>query len=306
MLVSDALDPVTSEPRMQEGGALQCLGRRDPAARAVLLQIVAGPERARRPGRAHPRRQPVRRSGEPLVGRQHGRARHAIVPQVVAEFVELIEYDRFRAGPPNLPAGVEDLLHVALAPWRRDDLGPHPLEPLEALTTHFLGQDGDGCTPQEGAVEHSSPAVVAGRGPHGPMHRRIELAGDEAGHEAAECGAHLVGTGRESLSDQSHDARRNSGELRRDLERVHLAESTRSTVVTPRDPKQVQRIRRLHVEVDQGFGDGRVHSGGIPLLRQSRDQHAQLAAPGYRPIPGGRVDDLHQAFSFPTGLAGPR
>ena len=306
VLVPNALDAVASEARTKKGGTLKRLGGSDPAARAVLLEIVAGSERTCGPRRAHPRCQPVGRSSEPFVRRLYGWPRHSIVPQVVAEFVELVEYDGFRANPADLPAGVEDLLHVALAPWRRDDLGPHPLQPFEALTAHFLGQDRDGRTTEQGAVEHSAPAVVAGGRPHSPMSRGIELAGDESGYEATEGGAHFVRPGREPLAYQAYDARWNSGQLRRNLERVHVAESTRSAVIAPRNPKQVQRIGRLHVEVDQRFGDGRVHPGGIPLLRQGRDQHAQLTAPGHCAVPRGRVDDLHQTFSFPTPGAGPR
>ena len=76
----------------------------------------------------------------------------------------------------------------------------------------MLGQDGDRGAAEEGAIEGAAAAVVAGAGPDGFLRGGIELAGDQARHEAAERGADFVRAGGKVLADEADDSARDAGE----------------------------------------------------------------------------------------------
>ena len=216
--------------------------------------------------------------GERLLG---GGAGDAEVPEVVPELLELVEDHRLRLGLLDLPAGVEDLLDVGLAPRRRDDLGADRGEPLEPLAAHLLGEDRHRVAAQQRRVERAAAAVVAGRGPHRLLRDRVELPRDQAGHEAAERRADLVRAGREVAPDEADDAGRHAGQLGRDHERVHRAEAAGRRVVVPGDAEEVEGVHGLHVDPGQASRRSQGRWSGDPAAR--RWSGSRCRAPGSAP-----------------------
>ena len=282
VLVADPLDAVAAEPGRQQRRALQRLGDRDRAAGVGALEEVARSQRAGGAGGAHPRGQPPARTGDGgkrLLGRGAGDAE---VPEVVPELLELVEDHRLRLGLADLPAGVEDLLDVGLAPRRRDDLGADRGEPLEALAAHLLGEDRHRVAAQQRRVECAAAAVVAGRGPHRLLRHRVELPRHQPRHQTTERRADLVRAGREVAPDEADDAGRHPRQLGGDHERVHWAEAAGRRVVVPGDAEEVERIHGLHVDPGQPRGDCGVDRSGVTLLADGRDHDAALPAALHR------------------------
>src|SRR6266478_1132375 len=87
----------------------------------------------------------------------------------------------------ELGALVVDLLHIALAARRADDVGGigYPsFQPVEPLPTHPGRQHRDAAAAEDARDRNPTAAVVAGRRPDRPVANRVEAAGDEARHEA--------------------------------------------------------------------------------------------------------------------------
>ena len=93
-------------------------------------------------------------------------------------------------------------------------------------------------------VVGATAAVVARRWPHGLLGDRVELAGDQTGHQAAERGTDLVGTGREPLALEEENAGGGAGELGRKLDVVDrpVPAPAGGWLVVPGDAVQVARI----------------------------------------------------------------
>ena len=65
-------------------------------------------------------------------------SRDVIMPEVITEFVELVEDDHIVASLAKFPCLVEDLLHVRLAARRGNNLTSYFFQPFEALPAHTL------------------------------------------------------------------------------------------------------------------------------------------------------------------------
>ena len=176
-----------------------------------------------------------------------------VVPAGVAELVELVEDDAVGPGFADLPALVVDLLDVGFAARGGDDLGADLLQPVEALAAHPLGQDGHGGAAHEIGIEGAAAAVVAGRRPDRLVEGRVELAADQARHQAAVGGADLVGAGGEPLADEQHDARLDPGQGRRQLQEIDAAEEAALLpgLVLPGDAEQVERVQVPEADLAQ-------------------------------------------------------
>ncbi len=250
VLVADPLDAVRAEAVREQRRALQRLGRHDLHVREPGAQVVAGRDGA---GRARGRDvggQPAVRLADLAEDLLDDRAGHGVVPGRVPELLELVEDgDLVAARLPQLPALVVDLLDVRLGARRRDDLvRADGAQPLEALLRHALGQDGDGLAAEQRAVEGAAAAVVPGRGPDRLVQLGVELARDQARHQAAEGGADLVGADREVLADQPDDAGLHAGQLGRELDPVAAVEQAALLLrlVLPGDAEEVERVDILH------------------------------------------------------------
>ena len=165
VLVADALDIVLAEPVVEQGRTFQRLDGNDLGAE-LLLEIVARGQGAARSGcRNEGGQVGARRLAVQRVERfGQGRAGAQPVDQIVPEFAELIEDHVLRVGF-QFGALVVDFLDVALGARRPDDVGEVAdpvLEPLETLTAHILGQDGDAAAPHDPRDRHAAAAVVAG------------------------------------------------------------------------------------------------------------------------------------------------
>ena len=145
--------------------------------------------------------------------RLRGRPGDAVVPEVVAELLELVEDHGFRPSAANGPARIEDLFHIALATGCSNDLSTDVLEPRETLTAHFFRQDRYRPTTKQCAVESATATVVARGRPDSLMPRWIKRAADQSRHKAAERGPNLVGASGKVLADESDYPRLDAGQL---------------------------------------------------------------------------------------------
>ena len=235
-----------------------------------------------------------RRSARPLAGRWRSRlvsrdpredfvddaAGQVIVPDRVAEFLELIEDDAVRPRAADLPALVIYLFYIRLAARRADDLCPDRLEPGEPLRRHLLRQDRNRIAAQERAVERAAAAVVPRTGPDRFLRTRIELSGYQPRHETAERGADFVRSGREPLSEDADDAGVRSGQLVRKFNPVAVVEAAAALdrFVLPRDAKQVERIDIRHGETAKPLGNSRGNGRRFRELSKHRNDDAALTA----------------------------
>ena len=284
MLVADALDTVRAEPELVEGRALERLGGDDLDAGVLRAEEVARGDRAGGAGRADERGQPAVRRGVVLpVDLLDHAAGHLVVPDRVAELLELVEDDdAVPAQAPELPALVVDLLDVRLGAGGGDDLvGADLLEPVEPLAAHALGQDRDRGAGEQGAVVSAAAAVVSGRGPDGLLLGRVEVAGDEARDEAAVRRADLVRARREPLADEADDLRLDARERRRELDPVAAAEPAagRPRLVPPGDPEEVEGVQVPKPDALELLDDLRRDLRGVLLLGELREDDPALAGP---------------------------
>ena len=149
VLVADALDAVCTEAVLQQGRALQRFAGHDLAVGEDLLHVIAAGDGPGRTGRGSHAAVVVLRAHQFLEGLFHGVTGDFVVPQVVAELLELVEDHQVLAGLAQLPAFVEDFLHVRLGSGGLDGLTGDFFKPLEAFPAHALRQDGDGSAAQQ-------------------------------------------------------------------------------------------------------------------------------------------------------------
>ena len=253
MLVANALDAVRAEAVHQQRRALQRLAGGDLAGRPALLQVVAAGNRAGRTGGQRHAAETVVRSHDLVQDVLDGRSGDLVVPEVVAELLELVEDHQILAGAAQLPALVEDLLDVAFRTGRLDDLTGHAAQPVKAFLAHTFGQDCNRLTGQQVRVVGAAAAVVAGGGPDSLLRRRVELAGDQPRRQAAKGRTDLVRAGREPLADDQHNARPDAGQLGREFDVIHVAVATakRHRLVAPGDAKQVERVQIPQANIAQ-------------------------------------------------------
>ena len=185
------------------------------------------------------------------------------MPQVITELVELVEDHQVFARGSQFVALVEDFFDVGFRARRLDDLPGNAFEPFEALPAHAFGEDGNRLAPEQVRVVGATPAVVARGRPDRLGSSRIELAGHEPGHQAAEGCPHLVGSGWEPLALQDQDPRLSPGQLRGQFEEVDRPETAPMgcRLVVPVDSKQIARVEVPEPDVLEltldGVGDQR-------------------------------------------------
>ncbi len=225
VLVADALDAVSAETVLQQGGALQCFAGNDLAAGEELLHIVAAGDGAGRAGGGSHAAIRIAWPHGHLQDFFHGMPGDLVVPQVVAKFLELVEDHQVLTGAAQLPALVEDLFDVRFAAGRGNHFTGDLGEPIEALAAHPLRQDSDRLAAQQSRVIGAAPAEVAGGRPDRFLAGGVELTGDQAGDQAAESRADFVRSGREPFTNQNDDARRYAGQAGRQLQVIDFAKT---------------------------------------------------------------------------------
>ncbi len=171
-------------------------------------------------------------------------ARHVVMPNGVAELLELVEDHAVGPRAADFPALVVNLFDVRFAARRGNHLGADLLQPLEPLAAHFFGQNGDGRAAHESRIERAAAAEVAGAGPNGFVLRGIELAAHQFRNEAAKRGADFVRTGRKEFADQADDPGIDAGQHGRELDPIAVVVKTAllDRLVFPRDAKQICRV----------------------------------------------------------------
>ncbi len=286
VLVADALDVVLAESVLEHRRAFEGFDGDDLRA-VLLLQPVAGGDRAGRSGRRGERREVevaallrklLTDRFEDVAQRTPG---HPVVPEVVAELGELVEHEVARIEG-ELVAGVVDLLDVRLGAVGADDVlggvGAPLVEPVEALLAHALGEDGDAAAGRDPADGDATAGVVPGRRPDGAVVGRVELAGDDPRRQARVGGEHLVGGDhREAVAEHDDDRALDAGEARRQHDVIGHVDPVAGEVVVPVDPPQVAGVGPLRVGVaDLGVV---VEGGGVLELGERRQ------GDGLRPEP---------------------
>ena len=175
------------------------------------------------------------------------------VAEVVAELAELVEHEVRRVLGERV-ARVVDLLDVALRADRADDvlgrvLAP-PVEPVEALLAHALGEDRDAAAGHEPADGDAAAGVVAGARPDRPVAGGVELAGDDTRREAGVGGEHLVGGDhREAVAEDDDDRAVDAGQLLGQHDVVGHVDAAAGEVVVPVHAPQVAGVAAVAVGV---------------------------------------------------------
>src|SRR5450756_2101652 len=244
MLVADTLDTVCAKPVCVEGRALQGLDGRDMAVRVDLLEVLASTDGPRRASGGDISRHARSWTLDAVEDLLKCRAGHVVVPQCVAELLELVEHnDVVATSGLQLVYLVIDLFDIGFGSRSADDLlGSNLTQPVEAFLAHPLRENGDGICSQQGAVEGATAAVVARGRPYGRLPGWVELSGHEPRDEAAECSADLVCAGGKILADDAHNASLDASDGTWEFDIVHVAIQARFHVVVPRDAEQVDGI----------------------------------------------------------------
>ena len=176
----------------------------------------------------------------------------------------------------ELLAAVVDLLDVALGAGRADDvagLDHPPLEPVEPLAAHALGQHRDAAAAEQPRDRDAAAAVVAGRRPHRALARRVELAASRAAargsrRRRAPCARRSAGSGRRARPRSVAStpvSSRGSTTCSRDGD-----EADPVGAVVPVDPEEVQRVRLVGPDRREGLVGPTVGaSSGRPAGRTS-------------------------------------
>ena len=230
---------------------------------------------------------------------EHPLQRHAgreVVDEVVPELGELVEDHVVRVGL-ELLAAVVDLLDVALGARGPHDVagvGHPPGEPVEALAAHALGEHRDASAPEQLRDRDASPAVVAGRRPHGPLPGGIELPADESRDQAAVGGKDLVRPNEWKAVPERHDDRGvDAGQLTgkhdvvRDVDQLGPARS-----VVPVHAKEVQWMSLVRPDCGQRLTNLARDQPRIRKLAERRKYDAGVAKPIDRSLEGSSVDQL--------------
>ena len=215
------------------------------------------------------------------------------VAEVVAELAELVEHEVRRVLGERV-ARVVDLLDVALRADRADDvlgrvLAP-PVEPVEALLAHALGEDGDAAAGHEPADGDAAAGVVAGARPDRPVAGGVELAGDHPRREAGVGGEHLVGADhREAVAEDDDDRAVDAGQL---LGQHDVVGDVDATAVRGRCTSAAATgcVRRGRGGRRRRRAPGRP-CAGLGQLGERRQDDPLLAEPGDAVGQRGVVDD---------------
>ena len=295
VLVADALDVVLAVAVLEHRRTLERLDGDDLGA-VLVLQPVAGSDRAGRAGRRDERRQSEvasRRRTDRLEHVAERPTRHGVVAEVVPELAELVE-DEVAGILGELVAGVVDLLDVRLGAVGADHvfvgvLAP-PVQPVETLLAHALGQDRNAAAGHDAADRDAAAGVVAGRRPDRPVVGRVELAGDDSWGEACVRGEHLVGGDhREPVAEHDDDRARHTRQFGWQHDVLRNVDATAGEVVVPVNAPQVAGVLPLRI----GVADvrGVVERGRVGELGEGRQRDAALAEAGDRVGERRLVDD---------------
>ena len=183
----------------------------------------------------------------------------------------------------------------------------HCAQPVEALLAHALGQHGDAAAAQDLGDGDAAAAVVAGRGPHRALPRRIEAPGHQARRQAGVGGQHLVRADhREQRAQRHDDARLHAGQRRGQLD-VHRGRhpARAREVVEPVHAVQVERVGIVGADLAERAAARPWRSGpAAPARRRSAAGRPCPSAARWRgrapwrprPSPGSRTGQILCAF----------
>ncbi len=185
----------------------------------------------------------------------------------------------------QLGALVVDFLDVGFGAGRAHDVlgcGDPARKPVEALLAHALREDRHAAAAEDVGDGDAAAAVVAGRGPHRALARRIETARDEARGEAGIGGQHLVRADhREECAERHDDPGLHAGEGFGQLDeqrRCRLAGAIQ--VVEPVDAKEVAGMGDVGIDLGEALQDCARDAGRLGKLGKRRQPHAPVTQMG--------------------------
>jgi len=203
-----------------------------------------------------------------------------VVPEGVAEFVELVEDHQVLARIAQFPTLVENFLDIGFAARCGDHFAGDALQPLEPFAGHLFRKNGDGSAGQKRGNIGAAPAVVAGGGPDRLGGEWIELAGDQAGCKTAVGGSHFMGTGGKPAAGQGDDGSPAAGKFRGDDDVVDVAEQAAVLPgrVFPGDTVEAGRVDVPETGPAQGLLNFRRNFRGVLHHRKGGQRDALLTA----------------------------
>ena len=171
-------------------------------------------------------------------------AGHLVMPEIIAEFIELVEDGKGLTRGAQLVALVKNFLDVGFGAGRFDGLARHLGQPVKTFLAHAFGQDGNGVAGQQVGVIGPAPAVVTGGWPDSLHGGWIKLPGHKPGDKAGIGGPDLVGAGGKPFAKQNDDTGIDSGQFLGENQVINAAEFTSfcSRFVMPGDAKEVERV----------------------------------------------------------------
>ncbi len=294
VLVADALDVVLAEPVLEHRRALEGLDGDDPRA-VLVLQQVAGGDRAGRPGGRHERSQPqitTRRRAHHVEHVGHGAPGDGVVAEVVAELAELVEHEVLGILGEQV-ARVVDLLDVRLRAVGADHVVDRVLapllEPVEPFLAHPFREDRHAAARHDAADRDAATRVVARRRPDRTMAGGVELPRHDPRCQAGVRGEHLVGRDhREAVAEDDDDRAVDTGQVATQHHVVGHGDPAAGEVVVPVHPPQVAGVGALRVGVADETA--MVERRRVGELGERRQRDPSLAEPFQRAFQRVAVD----------------
>ena len=163
------------------------------------------------------------------------------MPQIVAKFIELVEYHQIFTRTAQLPALVKNFFDIGFAARRFDNFTRNIGQPIKTLFAHPFRKNGDRFTSQQCRIIRSTPAIISRGRPYCFLGCRIELACHEARHQAAKGGTNFMRPCWEPFAHQGDDPGWRTGQTGGKLEIVHTVITTAESdrFVLPCYPEEV-------------------------------------------------------------------
>ena len=147
VLVADTFDSVTAENVSPEGRALECFTCTDLDVGVYVLEVIACGKCSAGTCAGCITSDVLSLDAELFKDLKYGCTGHFIVPEIVFELFELVEYDDvLTAFCIKFMALVEDFFYVGFTARGSDDFACNCLKPVKSFLRHVFWKNSDGLT----------------------------------------------------------------------------------------------------------------------------------------------------------------